>query len=268
VLLVEDHPVNQKVAQKLLERLGLTVDVAENGEVALEKLREQPYAMVLMDCQMPVLDGYSATRRLREIEAGQGKPRTPVIAMTAHAMSGDRERCLQAGMDDYLSKPLDRQLLEQTLVRWMPKSPNAVPAMTTDPLSAIAPITHPEATPPAMQNPPPPDTLDTATLVDLEDIMGDELVTLVDAYLRDGETRIRNMREAANRGDGTEVGKLAHSLKSSSANLGAIPLANRARQVEEAARNGTLASPGDSVAALEKLYANAAAALKQRYQRP
>jgi CheY-like chemotaxis protein/HPt (histidine-containing phosphotransfer) domain-containing protein len=267
VLLVEDHPVNQKVAQKLLERLGLTVDVAENGEVALEKLREQPYAMVLMDCQMPVLDGYSATRRLREIEAGQGKPRTPVIAMTAHAMSGDRERCLQAGMDDYLSKPLDRQLLEQTLTRWMPKSQDAAPA-TADLLSTIAPLTHPEATPPAMQNPPPPDTLDATTLVDLEDIMGDELVTLVDAYLRDGETRMRNMREAADRGDGTEVGKLAHSLKSSSANLGAMPLANRARQVEEAARNGTLASPGDSVTALEKLYANAAAALKQRYKRP
>ena len=98
--------------------------------------------------------------------------------------------------------------------------------------------------------------------------MGDELVTLVDAYLRDGETRIRNMREAADRGDSTEVGKLAHSLKSSSANLGAIPLANRARQVEEAARNGTLANPSDSVAALEKLYANAATALKQRYRRP
>jgi signal transduction histidine kinase/CheY-like chemotaxis protein/HPt (histidine-containing phosphotransfer) domain-containing protein len=266
VLLVEDHPVNQKVAQKLLERLGLTVDVAENGEVALERLREQPYAMVLMDCQMPVLDGYSATRRLREIEAGQGKPRTPVIAMTAHAMSGDRERCLQAGMDDYLSKPLDRQLLEQTLARWMPKSPDLPPAPTV--FAAAAPATPPEATLPAMPNPPPPDTLDTATLVDLEDIMGDELATLVDAYLRDGETRMRNMREAANRGDGTEVGKLAHSLKSSSANLGAIPLANRARQVEEAARNGTLASPGDSVAALEKLYANAAAALRQRYQRP
>jgi signal transduction histidine kinase/CheY-like chemotaxis protein/HPt (histidine-containing phosphotransfer) domain-containing protein len=266
VLLVEDHPVNQKVAQKLLERLGLTVDVTENGEVALERLREQPYAMVLMDCQMPVLDGYSATRRLREIEAGQGKPRTPVIAMTAHAMSGDRERCLQAGMDDYLSKPLDRQLLEQTLARWMPKSPDLPPAPTV--FAAAAPATPPEATLPAMPNPPPPDTLDTATLVDLEDIMGDELATLVDAYLRDGETRMRNMREAANRGDGTEVGKLAHSLKSSSANLGAIPLANRARQVEEAARNGTLASPGDSVAALEKLYANAAAALRQRYQRP
>ena len=267
VLLVEDHPVNQKVAQKLLERLGLTVDVADNGEIALEKLRENAYALVLMDCQMPVLDGYSATRRLREIENEQGKPRMPVIAMTAHAMSGDRERCLQAGMDDYLSKPLDRQLLEQTLARWMQQSPHAAAARVA---VAPAPVTPPPPEPvkAAMNTPPPPDTLDTATLVDLEDIMGDELVTLVDAYLRDGETRMRDLREAAARGDSAEVGKLAHSLKSSSANLGAMPLSTRARQVEEAARNGTLANPADSVAALEKLYANAAAALRQRYNRP
>jgi signal transduction histidine kinase/CheY-like chemotaxis protein/HPt (histidine-containing phosphotransfer) domain-containing protein len=270
VLLVEDHPVNQKVAQKLLERLGLTVDVADNGEIALEKLRGKAYAMVLMDCQMPVLDGYSATRRLREIENEQGKPRMPVIAMTAHAMSGDRERCLQAGMDDYLSKPLDRQLLEQTLARWMQQSPHAVavPAAPVAVAAAATPPSPPQNNPPAMISPPPPDTLDTATLVDLEDIMGDELVTLVDAYLRDGETRMRNLQAAAERGDSAEVGQLAHSLKSSSANLGAMPLSTRARQVEEAARNGTLANPLDSVAALEKLYANAATALRQRYNRP
>jgi HPt (histidine-containing phosphotransfer) domain-containing protein len=113
---------------------------------------------------------------------------------------------------------------------------------------------------------PPPDTLDTATLVDLEDIMGDELVTLVDAYLRDGETRMQHLREAAARGDSAEVGKLAHSLKSSSANLGAMPLSTRARQVEEAARKGALANPMDSVVALDKLYSNAAAALRQRYK--
>ena len=118
-----------------------------------------------------------------------------------------------------------------------------------------------------MTTPPPPDTLDAATLVDLEDIMGDELVTLVDAYLSDGDTRMQNLHEAAARGDSVEVGKLAHSRKSSSANLGAMPLSTRARQVEEAARNGTLANPADSVAALEKLYANAAAALRQRYNR-
>ncbi|HEX5959993.1 MAG TPA: ATP-binding protein [Rhodanobacteraceae bacterium] len=267
VLLVEDHPVNQKVAQKLLERLGLSVDVADNGEVALEKMNRQDYAMVLMDCQMPVLDGYSTTRRIREIENEQGKPRLPVIAMTAHAMSGDRERCLQAGMDDYLSKPLDRQLLEQTLARWMQQAP-VTPAQAAPAAAIAAPPLATETPRPAMNISPPPDTLDTATLVDLEDIMGDELVTLVDAYLRDGETRMQNLREAAARGDSAEVGKLAHSLKSSSANLGAMPLSTRARQVEEAARNGTLANPADSVAALERLYSNAAAALRQRYKRP
>ncbi|MGH8190499.1 MAG: ATP-binding protein [Rhodanobacteraceae bacterium] len=266
VLLVEDHPVNQKVARKLLERLGLTVDVADNGEIALDRLHGHPYAMVLMDCQMPVLDGYSATRRLREIEAAQGKPRTPVIAMTAHAMSGDRERCLQAGMDDYLSKPLDRQLLEQTLARWLQHASGAAASGIGGKIvaSTATPSKDPVR---AMQTPLPPDTLDTATLVDLEDIMGDELATLVDAYLRDGDARMQNLRKAADRGDAAEVGKLAHSLKSSSANLGAMPLSNRARQVEEAARNGKLVNPSDSVAALEKLYANAAAALRQRYKR-
>ncbi|HEU0277566.1 MAG TPA: ATP-binding protein [Rhodanobacteraceae bacterium] len=263
VLLVEDHPVNQKVAQKLLERLGLEVEVAENGEVALEKLRARQYAMVLMDCQMPILDGYSATRRLREIEGRQGQARIPVIAMTAHAMAGDRERCLQAGMDDYLSKPLDRAELRATLARWLHAAPAtpAVPAVSLSPSAATSP------TPTAMHDSPPPNTLDAATLADLEDIMGNEIATLVDTYLRDGAARMRNLHAAAERGDVTEVGKLAHSLKSASANLGAIPLATRARQVEEAARTGELADPVSSVAALATLYAHASDALKQRYKR-
>ena len=171
-------------------------------------------------------------------------------------------------MDDYLSKPLDRQLLAQTLARWMQRANQVASEVVSANAPAAAPVPHLEPVKPAMQTPPPPDTLDTATLVDLEDIMGDELATLVDAYLRDGDVRMQSLREAAARGDSAEVGKLAHSLKSSSANLGAMPLSTRARQVEEAARTGTLANPADSVAALEKLYANAVAALKQRYNRP
>ncbi|MGH8115717.1 MAG: response regulator, partial [Rhodanobacteraceae bacterium] len=235
---------------------------------ALDKLNGEAYALVLMDCQMPVLDGYSATRRLREIERDRAKPRMPVIAMTAHAMSGDRERCLQAGMDDYLSKPLDRRLLERTLVRWLQHAARSGGGESRAPAPALTPPSSAADPGSTMTTPHLPDTLDTATLADLEDIMGDELVALVDVYLRDGETRMRDLREAAGRGDGAAVGKLAHSLKSASANLGALPLSTRARQVEEAARNGTLADPADSVAALEKLYANAAAALRQRYGRP
>src|SRR5690606_27854167 len=117
VLLVEDNPVNRQVAQRLLALAGLGIDVAENGREALERLATGSYQAVLMDCQMPVMDGYTATRKQREREAATGG-HVPIIAMTANAMVGDREKCLEAGMDDYLSKPLNRALLEETLRRW------------------------------------------------------------------------------------------------------------------------------------------------------
>ena len=113
-----------------------------------------------------------------------------------------------------------------------------------------------------MQTPPPPDTLDTTTLVDLEDIMGDELATLVDAYLRDGDTRMRNLRVAAELGDAAEVGKLAHSLKSSSANLGAMSLSNAAKKLELATRTQTLERPAVAVALIANEFARARQALR------
>src|SRR5690606_24285619 len=124
LLLVEDNPVNLRVAQKLLSVLGYDCDTASNGEVALEHMASGDYDLVLMDCQMPVLDGYSATRRWREIEAGQGPGhRLPIVAMTANAMAGDRQRCLDAGMDDYLSKPVARDQLDACLRRWLRSAP-------------------------------------------------------------------------------------------------------------------------------------------------
>jgi len=118
VLVVEDSPVNQVVAVRTLERCGCATDVAADGQQALEALAVRPYDAVLMDCQMPVMDGYEATAELRRREAG-GR-RTPVIAMTAHAMKGDQERCLEAGMDDYVPKPMRRELLVEVLTRWIP----------------------------------------------------------------------------------------------------------------------------------------------------
>ena len=107
VLVVEDNLVNQKVAVRTLEMLGCHTEVAENGALAIEALKEREFDVVLMDCQMPVLDGFEATRRIRELEKNAEK-RTPIIALTANAMQGDRERCLQAGMDDYVPKPRHR----------------------------------------------------------------------------------------------------------------------------------------------------------------
>jgi CheY-like chemotaxis protein len=107
--------VNQKVALSMLKRLGLRADLAENGRVALERLQEQDYDLVLMDMQMPELDGLAATRRIRAELAAERQPR--IVAVTANAMKGDRERCLEAGMDDYISKPLRKEDLEAALAR-------------------------------------------------------------------------------------------------------------------------------------------------------
>ncbi len=130
VLVAEDNPINQAVAVRWLERQGFRAEVADDGEAALAALGRRRFAAVLMDCQMPRLDGYEATRELRRRE-GQGR-HTPVIAMTANAMKGDRERCLAAGMDDYLAKPVRPDTLGPTLDRWIPGRPD-----TGDPLPPV-----------------------------------------------------------------------------------------------------------------------------------
>ncbi|WOS40600.1 ATP-binding protein [Xanthomonas rydalmerensis] len=147
LLLVEDNPVNLMVAKRLLESLGHHADSVEDGAAALAQLARQPYDLVMMDCQMPVLDGYAATRQWRQREAETGRPRLPILAMTANAMAGDRQRCLDAGMDDYLSKPIDRTRLEACLQRWLPLQPVAMPASAAfapEPAAAAAPQTAPE----------------------------------------------------------------------------------------------------------------------------
>jgi CheY-like chemotaxis protein len=118
VLVAEDSPVNQALAVSMLERCGCRADVACNGVEALEMLAARRYDAVLMDCQMPDMDGYAATVELRRRESGTHH--TPIIALTAQAMEGDRERCLESGMDDYLSKPVGLDLFIQTVRRWLP----------------------------------------------------------------------------------------------------------------------------------------------------
>ena len=121
ILLVEDNFINQEVAKDLLNELGLSVDVTDNGRYALEKLSNSTaaYDVILMDCQMPEMDGYQATRQIRKGVAGGAHVQTPIIALTANAMKGDREKCLEAGMNDYLSKPIDLMKLAKVLGEYL-----------------------------------------------------------------------------------------------------------------------------------------------------
>ena len=119
VLLVEDVPVNRVIAEQMLKALGLEVIEAEDGERALAMLAACPVSLVLMDCQMPVMDGFTATQRVREREAAGGGPRTPIIALTANALSGDEERCRAAGMDGYIAKPYTLAQLRAALTPWL-----------------------------------------------------------------------------------------------------------------------------------------------------
>ena len=363
LLLVEDNPINQKVAQSLIKMLGLDCDTADNGEVAIQKLQANAYDVVLMDCQMPVKDGYSATREWRAYEQSTGAAPLPIIAMTANAMAGDRQKCLDAGMDDYLSKPVDRRLLESCLGTWLMRSPRrlsgervgptgqfaggakaAAPAPATlvpDPFepgdgydatapdspslsvwpppkpapapavaaaparpsrpAAVAPAATPSrqesanggdvataaaappvagamsaaafaaaasapgslgssaAAPGASSGP----VLSMDVLEELKAIMGGEYLGLIRLFLDDAPTHIAALHAAANANDIAAMVAPAHTLKSSSANLGAMALSAVAKRIEFGARTAALPKPGLAVLMLENEFRRAKAALQQ-----
>jgi signal transduction histidine kinase/CheY-like chemotaxis protein/HPt (histidine-containing phosphotransfer) domain-containing protein len=273
VLLVEDNAVNRQVAQRLLQLAGITFDVAENGKEAVEALDRGGFDAVLMDCQMPVMDGYTATRMRRQRETGAGLARIPIIAMTANAMAGDREKCLNAGMDDYMSKPLNRARLEQTLRKWL-RSQAQERSATPAPAAAAAPAS---ATPVRIAAPPPAvsatitplpapsapgGALDASVIGDLIDVMGDEFTDLVRVYLEDTPKSVALLEQAAAANHTEGIIAPSHSLKSTSANLGAIRLSELAKRLEHGARGGELGGdPMVLVNELKREYAHVAAAL-------
>ncbi|MCC6141683.1 MAG: response regulator [Nitrospira sp.] len=222
ILVAEDNIINQKVAVRMFERLGHRVDVAANGLEAVEALSRITYDLVFMDCQMPEMDGFGATREIRRREqaASPARRRTPIIAMTANAMPGDREVCLQAGMDDYVSKPVTSEVLAAVFERWRPR---AIPA-ASEAAKAAGPTIDPLI-------------FDGLRVLSDEDDPG-FLSRLIGHFLADTPTRLTAMGTACRKGRAEDVQRISHSLKGSASNLGALGLARMCDQVTLAARGG------------------------------
>ncbi len=261
VLLVEDNPVNRQVAQRLLTLIGVSFEVAENGKIAVEKAASGQFDCVLMDCQMPVMDGYTSTRTMRKLEADGQIGKRPIVAMTANAMVGDREKCLAAGMDDYMSKPLNRNLIEQMLRKWLPPGAQSRAAEVT-PASTPAPRPAPRIAP-APISAGNDSAIDNRLVSDLMEIMGAEFAELVRVYLEDTPKALSQLERAAQTNDVESLIAPAHSLKSTSANLGALRLSDMAKRLEHGARMGELGEPALLVAQIYNEYQRAAAQLRQ-----
>jgi CheY-like chemotaxis protein/HPt (histidine-containing phosphotransfer) domain-containing protein len=222
VLLVEDNAINQRVARRFLERLGCEVQVVGDGRQAVEAYERNSYTFILMDMQMPVMDGLEATRRIRELEQG-GAKRTPIVALTANAMMGTLERCLEAGMDDYLTKPLDISRLQDVLDRFMGRAEG-------DPVAA-APLSAAATLP----------TADNAIRARLADVAGDDeefIIELVNAFLSGGADTVQELRAAVELSDATAIGRAAHKLKGAAANLHVNNLATLSFDLESRAKSG------------------------------
>lgn len=232
ILLVEDNAVNQQVAGGLLRAFGCTWDVADNGQIAVDKWQEGSYDLILMDIEMPVMDGLTATSEIRRLESQHSAGHTPIVAVTANAMDGDRERYLGSGMDDYLSKPFSRNGLYQLLFHWLTEQRNE---LELNDLNEPPPIEQGE--PVAAQ-----EVLDMAVLEGLQGLVDEKgdslLVSLVRTYSENSTRLLNDLDKAAEDGSVEECRRLAHAIKSSSGNLGLKQVSELGRQMEQACREG------------------------------
>ncbi|HEY9646471.1 MAG TPA: PAS domain-containing protein [Chroococcidiopsis sp.] len=240
ILIAEDNLVNQKVLTQLLYRLGYEATVVNNGLEALEALEAQPYDVVLMDVQMPLMDGLTATQEIHRRWPPAERPH--IIAVTASAMRGDREECLKAGMSDYLSKPIRAEALAKALQGCKPLSPTPTPTLSSSP--SHAPTSHsPTSHAPTPSQLDIASALDPAALQQLRDEIGQDdaiLVDLIECYLDDAPTLLDSIQTALEQNDAIALKRAAHTLKSSSATLGAKLFACQCAELEKVANGNTM----------------------------
>jgi len=246
ILIAEDNLVNQKLLVAQVAQLGIRADIVENGAEALDALRRDDYTLVLMDCQMPVMDGYAATRELRRRESGGRQ--TTVIAVTANALEGDRNRCLEAGMDDYLPKPIRRDALKAVLERWLPDEHAAATDVRHIDAALVSRAAEAATVAPPLRRLPVAAASENGAPAGLQgrlDELGAEcgrevLAGLVDIFLEDAGNGIREARELLSAQDAPALERKAHSLKGACANIGAEQLASVFATIEDRAETGQL----------------------------
>ena len=238
VLLAEDNIVNQQVAKGVLRKLGCRIELAMDGTQAVALFEKNSYDIIFMDCQMPRMDGYEATGVIRRQETSGSGGRIPIIALTANALSGDREKCLAAGMDDYVSKPFSQGRIARILEQWLPRDLQRQDSNNT--ISAVA-KTAPDS---EMET----NVIDQTALDAIRSLQAegseDILTRIIDIYLSDTPTQMTYLQKALNEKDTETVRTVAHSLKSSSANLGATVFSTLMKELEEKGRRRSLAGAG------------------------
>ncbi|NQZ32890.1 MAG: response regulator [Oceanospirillaceae bacterium] len=242
VLVVEDNPTNQLVIEGLLRVLGVTVDLAGNGEEAIVALQGlSTHELVFMDCQMPILDGYEATQKIRSEPLGIKNSAIPIIAMTANAMAGDRQKCLDAGMDDYLSKPIEPKKVIDMLTKWLPKK------------TKVASEAAIELEPEVSQN----KTEGDKVIFDYEDmasrLMNDaELMkSVAEIFAVDLVEQLDKLKVSVKENQAKQAGAIMHQIKGASANVGGIALSALALKLEQAGKAGNLKEIEENITQLE-----------------
>ena len=241
ILVVEDNKVNQRVARGMLGKFGVDVDLVANGEEAMSVLEQRSYDLIFMDCQMPVLNGFDTTRKIRDQESKVINHAIPIIAMTANALQGDRDRCIAAGMDDYISKPISASKVQQMLEQWLSDSYRQLAAQDMEagemitrqqPETAVADVGKIQES--------------RVTVFDYiamsERLMGDkELIsTVVEVFLMDMPRQVEQLKLLVEAGDVEQIAGLAHKIKGASANVGGMAFSKTALKIEQAGNIGDL----------------------------
>jgi CheY-like chemotaxis protein len=242
ILLTEDNPVNQDVALAMLHGFGCTVDIANNGLEALDAIRRKTYDLVLMDCMMPEMDGYTATAEIRRCQSTGELPHFPVIALTANAIEGDREKCITTGMDDYLAKPFKVRDLHLILKKWL-RYPDQVEDVALPTEIMTESVIDQEA---------------LASIQALDASNGNVLLQrVITVYLSSANSLMQALEQAWSTGDLVGIRAASHTLKSSSYQVGARVLADLCREVENEARDQRYDASGQALASIQEQFAQA-----------